>query len=112
NQGLEKAQATSRVLFHIDLANAHMALNHPKEALAAANAAVNDSSDKDRLLRRRIRVDILSQCDKHDEAIAECQALLKEYNQPGEVRDIRATLSMAYSAARKYDESEQELQKI
>jgi tetratricopeptide (TPR) repeat protein len=112
NQGLEKAQATSRVLFHIDLANAHMALDHQKEALEAANAAVDDSGDKDRLLCRRIRVEILSQCDKHDEAIAECQALLKEYNQPGDVRDIRASLAMAYSAARKYDESEQELQKI
>jgi tetratricopeptide (TPR) repeat protein len=112
NQGLEKARATSRVLFHIDLANAHMALDHPKEALEAVNAAVDESSDKDRLLCRRIRVDILSQCDKHDEAIAECQALLKEYNQPGEIHDIRAALSMAYSAAKKYNESEQELQKI
>ena len=112
NQGLERARATSRVLFHIDLAHAHLALDHQKEALAAAKAAVDDSSDKDRLLCRRIRVEILSACDKHDEALAECQALLKEYNQPGEIRDIRATLSMAYSAARKYDESEQELQKI
>jgi tetratricopeptide (TPR) repeat protein len=112
NQGLEKAQTTNRVLFHIDLAHAHLALDHQKEALAAAKAAVDDSGDKDRLLCRRIRVEILSACDKHDEALAECRALLKEYNQPGEIRDIRATLSMAYSAARKYDESEKELQKI
>jgi tetratricopeptide (TPR) repeat protein len=112
NQGLERAQKTNRVLFHIDLAHAHLALDHQKEALAAAKAAVDDSGDKDRLLCRRIRVEILSACDKHDEALAECRAMLKEYNQPGEIRDIRASLSMAYSAARKYDESEQELQKI
>jgi tetratricopeptide (TPR) repeat protein len=112
NDGLEKAEATSRVMFHIDLANAHMALNHPKEALAAATAAVDESTDKDKLLCRRIRVEILSQCDKHDDAIAECEALLKEYNQPGEIHDIRMTLAMAYSAARKYDESEKELEKV
>jgi tetratricopeptide (TPR) repeat protein len=113
NQGLEKAQATNRVLFHIDLAYAYLGLDDSDKAIEAANAAVNDSSDRERPMCRRIRVGILSQCNKQDEAIAECQALLKEYNQnEEEVAKIRAALSMAYSAARKYDESEQELQKI
>jgi tetratricopeptide (TPR) repeat protein len=111
-QGLEKAQATNRVLFHLDLASSHLALNHPKEALAAAEAAVNEAGDKDRLLCRRMRIETLSQLGQHEEALAECRSLLKEYNQPGEVRDIRASLSAAYSAAHQPDKAEEQLQWI
>ncbi len=131
--GLEKAEATSRVLFHIERAQALMALGKTDEAVAAAEAAVKDSREKDRVLTRRVHAEMLSQAGKYEAALAECQALLKEYNlpkedglpgtglpaangegrtSPGDVRFIRLTLSGVYLAAHKYDESEKELQLI
>jgi tetratricopeptide (TPR) repeat protein len=111
-QGLTRARATNRVLFHFDLSHALMALGRTREALAAADDAVNESNDRSRLMCRRNRAHLLSQAGKHAEAIAECQALLKEYNQAGEVRDIRYTLSGVYSAAREHAQAEEELRKI
>jgi tetratricopeptide (TPR) repeat protein len=111
-QGLDKAQATNRVLFHVDLAHALTALGRDAEALAAADAAVNESADKDRLLCRRVKVQVLAQAGKFDAAAAECQALLREYNQPGEVRDVRALLSSVYSLARDYPRAEEQLRLI
>ena len=51
----------------------------------------------------------MSQAEKHEQAIAECQALLKEYNQPGDVHKIRSVLSAIYSAAHQYDKAEEQL---
>jgi tetratricopeptide (TPR) repeat protein len=111
-QGLKKAENTSRVMFHIDRAEALLALGKPDEAVAAAEAAVKDSKEKDRLLTRRTLAQTLSQAGKHDQAQAECEALLKEYNLPGDVRIIRVTLSSIHLAAHKYDESEKQLQLV
>ena len=67
-----------------------MALDHPEEALAAAKEAKDSGQGQGPgAVARCIRAEILSQAGKHEEAIAECQAMLKEYNQPGDVRDIR-----------------------
>jgi tetratricopeptide (TPR) repeat protein len=111
-EGLKKAEATNRVLFFVDLAHAQMSLGHTKEALAAADDAVKHAPDRDRLFCRRVRVDVLTQSERFDDAVAECQALLKEYNQAGEVRDIRVTLSTVYSAARQHSKAEEQLQLI
>jgi tetratricopeptide (TPR) repeat protein len=110
--GLNKAKATSRVLFHVDRSDALAALGKYDEAIAAAEAGVKDSKEKDRLITRRILADRLSQAGKHEQALAECQALLKEYNLAGDVRNIRVTLSAIYLAAQRYDESEKELQLV
>jgi tetratricopeptide (TPR) repeat protein len=110
--GLKKAEVANRALFDFDLALAHAALNHEKEALAAADEAVRDAAPEDRLRCRLLRAELLSQARRYPAAIAECQALLKEYNQPGDVRDVRATLSAIYSAAGEPDKSEEQLQGI
>src|SRR5262249_1710976 len=101
-----------RVLFHVDLAQAYLALDKSKEALASADDAVQGSSEKERLFCRRNRVEILSQIGQYDKAIAECQELLKEYNQAGEVRDVRLTLCNVYSAAREFAKAEEQLRLI
>jgi tetratricopeptide (TPR) repeat protein len=108
-QGLAKAQATNRVLFHIDLAEAQLALDHVKEALDAADNAVREAGERERLWAQRVRVSILSQAEKHDQAIAECMALLREYNQAKDVRDIRLTFSTVCSAARQHARAEEQL---
>jgi tetratricopeptide (TPR) repeat protein len=108
-QGLAKAEITNRVLFHIEMARAQLLLGKHKEALAAANAAVNDAGVGQQVLCRLTRVDILSQTGSHDKAIAECRALLKEYNHGGELREVRIQLSNALAAAGKHEESEEVL---
>jgi tetratricopeptide (TPR) repeat protein len=111
-EGLKEAQKTNRVVFHLDMAQALMNLNQVKEALASADDAVNDAGAGDRLMCRRVRAGLLAQAEKYEQAIAECQSLLKEYNLPGEVRDIRYTLSSVYSSAKENAKSEEQLRLI
>jgi tetratricopeptide (TPR) repeat protein len=115
DKGAKTAEHTMRAMFFEEKARALMALNRPDEAIAAAKEARDSSGDKDRVLTRCNLAEILSQAGKHEDAIAECQSLLKEYNlpdkpKPEDVRSIRLTLSSVYLAAQKPDESEKELQ--
>ncbi|MGH7227385.1 MAG: tetratricopeptide repeat protein, partial [Gemmataceae bacterium] len=98
----------NQVLFLRELAVAHMGLNHVRESLAAADDAVDKSSGPDsKLVCRLERAQLLSQAERHKQAIAECQALLGEYNQSGDVHKIRSILSGIYSVARQYDKAEE-----
>jgi tetratricopeptide (TPR) repeat protein len=108
-KGLEKAQLTNRVLFHRYMALAHAALGEMKEALAAADNAIADAGAQHMLSCRRIRIDLLSQLGRHDEAIAEAQGLVKEYNQGGDLRDARLALSATFLAAGKHSQSEEQI---
>jgi tetratricopeptide (TPR) repeat protein len=105
-QGLEKAQETNRVMFHREMARAYLALEDGNSALACADLAVKESGKAQLLGSRRLRVHVLSAIGKHDEALNECLALLKEYNAGSERRDVRATLSTVYQGMGKHHEAE------
>jgi tetratricopeptide (TPR) repeat protein len=110
NAGLRTAKATNHLLFYRELAVAHMALGHVRESLAASDEAVKTAGTRDSILRCRLEhAQLLSQADKNEQAIAECQALLKEYNQPGDVHTIRSVLSGIHSAAHQHDKAEEQL---
>ena len=111
-RGLKNAEITSRVLFHVEMAQSLMALGRVKESLAAADDAVKEARESDRLMCRRVRAELLAQGEQCDKAIAECQEMLKEYNLAGDARDIRRTLSGIYSTAHNHDAAEVELKKI
>jgi tetratricopeptide (TPR) repeat protein len=111
-EGLQNAQDTNRVMFHRDLTSAYVALGKIKEALASADEAVKDAGERDKLHCRTRRAGVLSWASKHKEAIAECQALLNEYNLPGDIREVRNTLASVYSAARQHDKAEEQLKLI
>ncbi len=111
-KGLKQAQTTNRVVFHQVMSQSLMHLGKTREALASADDAVNEASDMSRLKCRLNRAGLLSQAGKHDQALAECRALLKEYNLSGEQRDIRLTLSEVYSATGEPDKAEEQLQMI
>jgi tetratricopeptide (TPR) repeat protein len=111
-EGLKKARGTNQTIFHYDMAEALMALNRGREALAAVDAALRVTGAGEKLACQRARVHILSQCGKHDQALAECQALFREYNAAGDVRAIRLVLSSVYQEAGKHAESEAQLQKV
>jgi tetratricopeptide (TPR) repeat protein len=108
-QGLKNAHNTNRVLFLSEMAVAHMGLNQVEEALAAADEAVRTADPANLLGCRLERAQLLSQAERHQQAIAECQALLKEYNQVGDVHKVRYVLSAVYSAAQQYDKAEEQL---
>jgi len=110
--GLGKAQNSNRLLFQTKLAAAYVRLGKGDEAVAAADEAVKLSEDRNRLLIRRMRVGVLMQLDRFKAAEAECQAMLKEFKEPGEIRDIRYALSSVYSAAKEQAKSEEQLRVI
>jgi tetratricopeptide (TPR) repeat protein len=108
-EGLKKAQNTNRVLFFLELATAHMGLNQVRESLAAIDEAVQTAGADHKLTCRLERAQLLSQAELHEQAIAECQALLKEYNQSGDVHKIRYVLSAIYSSAQQTEKAEGQL---
>ncbi|HWG47845.1 MAG TPA: tetratricopeptide repeat protein [Gemmataceae bacterium] len=110
-EGLKAGKTIHRGLFYRALAQAHMALGHVRESLAAADEAVNMAAASDSALLhcRLLRVELFSQADKHEQAIAECQELLKDYNQPGDVHTIRSVFSAICSAAHQHDKAEEQL---
>ena len=111
-QGL-KNENTHLAPLYEDLALAQMALGKDAEALDAADEVVRKAGDAESRLRYRLfRAEMLSQAGKHAEAEAECLALLKEYNAPGDVREIRLVMSMGYSSAQQADKSEEQLQLV
>ncbi len=110
--GLHRAEATNRVLFHTYLSRAQLALGRTREALQAADDAVNDSSDRHRLTSRRNRALVLAEAGKMNDAVAECQALLREYNQAGDVAEIRHALSSVWSIGRNPERAAEQLKRI
>ncbi|MBY0528139.1 MAG: tetratricopeptide repeat protein [Gemmataceae bacterium] len=110
--GLRKAQATNRVLFHVKIAPSLIQLGKIDEAVAEAEEAVKLADDRNRLRIYRFKVSVLTQVEKYDKAIETCQAMLKEFSQPGDVRDVRYALSSVYSAARLYAKAEEQLRLI
>jgi tetratricopeptide (TPR) repeat protein len=108
--GLKAAQATNRVLFHSDLARALARLGKMDEAVTQADEAVRLAADADRLMLRHLRVRVLVQAGRLDKAETECQALLKDVREPGDVLDARYLLSHVYSSAGNYPKAEEQLQ--
>jgi tetratricopeptide (TPR) repeat protein len=111
-QGLRIARGTNRVLFHWRLSQAFRGLGKMDEAVAEATEAVETSADVNRLGMRRFRAHILVEAERYAEASKECEAMLKEYKEAGQVRDIRYTLSAIYSAEKQLAKAEEQLQLI
>ena len=92
------------------MAQALARLGKLAEGLKEADAALAAAPDPSRLVCREARVRILLLAERYDQAAAECKDLLKDYTAPEEVREIRHTLSIVYSAAHEYDKAEEQLQ--
>jgi tetratricopeptide (TPR) repeat protein len=111
-EGLEQAQATERVLFHVEAAQALSRLGRFEEGIKEANAAVEAASDPNRLFCQRARVQILTAAQLYHEAVAQCREMLKEHTRAEEVRHIRHTLSIVYASARDHAHAEEQLRLI
>jgi tetratricopeptide (TPR) repeat protein len=108
-QGLRHARATNRVLFHTELAKALAMVGKADEALSEADSAVNLTDVDNRLFCKLLRVRLLGQVERTEQAVAEGQALLKEFSQPEELRKIRYALSNVYSGAKDLPRAEEQL---
>ena len=107
--GLTKAQVTNRALFHRHLARALLLSGRTEEALAEADQVVQLANDQNRVQSRLFRAQLLSTAGESKRAEEECLSLLKEAQRPGDVRDVRQTLSAVYSNAGKNTKAEEQL---
>lgn len=112
DQGLKETKATNRILFLNDKAKALARLAQYPEALRVAQETVAAAGASDKLAVRMTYVRILTIAEKYAQAEAECQRLLKEHSQPGEVLEIRYLLSNVYSAEKKLAQAEEQLELI
>jgi len=112
HEGIKKAEATNHLLFHNDLAKASARLGRYKEALGQIDKAIDLAGDQHVLTVKLTRVRILAQAEQYDQAEQECNVMLKQFSQPGDVMEVRYLLSSVYSGKKKLDKSEEQLQLI
>jgi tetratricopeptide (TPR) repeat protein len=103
---------TNRLLFTTDKARALAALERMDEALAMADEAIKTAQDDNLLYTHQLRIRLLSQADRHEQAEKECKALFKKFTTLEAEQDLRYLLSGVYNAAGKKKESENELLEI
>jgi tetratricopeptide (TPR) repeat protein len=108
-QALATAKPADRLLFCENLARGLLVLGKLEEALAAANKAVDLAGDNNRLWTRLLRLRVWSQAGRYPQALAEGQALLKEFTQPGEVREIRFAIYQVHSDKHDLAKAEEQL---
>lgn len=108
-ESLPRARATNSALFHDYTARSLMALGRAAEALAAADEAIKAGGERSEFRLRLGRAQLLAEADKVPAAVAECQALFKDYTKPDEIREIRHTLAIVYSLARNLAQAEEQL---
>jgi tetratricopeptide (TPR) repeat protein len=111
-QGLRQAQATNHLLFRRYLSRALVILGKADEAIAEADQAVGIADEETRFDARLNRISVLTQAERYPLAIAEAQALAKEFSQPEQVRAIRDSLHNVYTAMRDFAKAEEQLRLI
>jgi tetratricopeptide (TPR) repeat protein len=111
-EGLQRSRATQAYFFHLQMAQALARLGKLADALQEADAALAAAPDPARLRCRETRVRLLMQAQRYGQAVEECQDLLKDYTHPEEVREIRHTLSVVYSAAGEHAKAQEQLQAL
>jgi len=110
-KGLDQASG-SHLLFYHDLARALARQGKTDLALAEVERGMVNAPDPARFAFRQLKVSVLTMAERIDNAEAECQAMLKDYHQPGELLDIRYLLSSVYSTAHQLPKAEEQLQLI
>jgi len=110
--GLRHALDISPHYFNYYLAGALAELGDGRGALEAADAAILQTADGDRLAVRLQKVRVLKTLGKWSEAIELARKLLDEFEAPGDRAAIRYTLAGAYWGAKKYTEAEAEYRAV
>jgi tetratricopeptide (TPR) repeat protein len=111
-QGLSQAHATNLVYFHRYLSQAFAMLDRPQEAATEADKGVEMADPRSRFGMRLNRLYVYDQVRRRQQGVAEAQAMLKEYTESSQVRDIRLRLGNLYSGLREYPKAEEQLRLI
>jgi tetratricopeptide (TPR) repeat protein len=111
-EGLKGAKATNPLLFYSDIARAYAGLHRYDEALKYAGMGDTQAGDNNKLVFKTLRIRILTMAERFTDAETECKTLIKAEEKPGTIVDLRYLLSNIYSAAKKQDKSEEQLQLI
>jgi tetratricopeptide (TPR) repeat protein len=111
-EGLGKARATNLLLFHRNLAQALATIGKAEEAAQEADKGVEMADDRTRFGMRLNRIYVLDRVGQFTQAVTEAQALLKEYTEPGQIRDVRYRLSSVYASMRDFARAEEQLRLI
>src|SRR5262249_3991045 len=96
-EGLEKADSTPHALFHQGRSLALATLKKYDQAIDSARKAVATVSPSNRLATQKLYISLLVQARQFDTAEAECQKLLKDSKQPGDIVAFRMALAGVYS---------------
>ncbi|HLN26392.1 MAG TPA: tetratricopeptide repeat protein [Gemmataceae bacterium] len=111
-QGLQHTQATNHLIFYQFLSRALRLLGRGEEAVAAAQKAFEMANEDNRRSARMNYIGALAAAEHFQQALAECQAALKETQDPADVRALRLELSNVYSTMHDIPRSEEQLQLI
>jgi len=110
--GLKNAKATNPLLFYSDIARAYAGLHRYDDALTYAGKGDVEAGDNNKLVFKTLRIRILTMAERFNDAETECKALIKAEEKPSTIVDLRYLLSNIYSAAKKNDKSEEQLELI
>lgn len=111
-KGLKEAKQLNHLLFYENLLRALSQMGRYEDALRESAKAIEISDDETRIHFKLYRARLLSMAEKHDKAIADCLAILKETEKADDVREVRYTLSGVYSSAKQHDKSKEQLRLI
>lgn len=111
-KGLKTTQFTNPQLFYNHQARAYSRLGQFAQAEASAKLAVDNAGDRERQFAVNLQVRILTSAEKFAQAEAICKKLIDETTAPGDLVDARYLLSGVYSAWKKSEASEAQLQEI
>jgi tetratricopeptide (TPR) repeat protein len=112
NEGLVHSRSLKASFFHKELARAQASLHRHDEALESVERASKQATERNRLLFEVLRVRILTAASRLADAESECLGLLKKYDDPAEIIELRYVLSGVYGAAKQHDKSLEQLQLI
>lgn len=110
-EGLKNARTTNPLLFVNDMARAQAALHRYDDALKTVDLAIKQPGSSE-LTFKMLKVRILTMAERYDAAESECQGMLKSFEKPGDVIEIRYLMSNVYSSAKKQKQAEAQLQMI
>ena len=102
----------SAAFFNYHLSYAAAELGDAAEAVASADKAIAQAGDVNRLTMRLRKVAVLTRLGRWADAVAFCQKLPDEFDDPADRLKIRYTLAGAYWGAKKPAEAEAELRAI
>ncbi|MGF1580070.1 MAG: tetratricopeptide repeat protein [Gemmataceae bacterium] len=112
SEAIRNARSLNESLLRARMANALGRLGRIEEALAEADRAIRFAGSSSLLTMQGLRIRLLAQTGKTQEAIKDSKALLEQYQDPDDRNTIRSLLSHVYTLAGDILGAEDQLQLV